>query len=67
MVGLARALKMQVAVDGIETAAQRDVTLAIGCNELQGALLAPPMTEVEMRQIMSTMAKTLPHRTLSAG
>ena len=67
MVGLARALKMQVAVDGIETAAQRDVTLAIGCNELQGALLAPPMTEVEMRQIMSTMAKTLPHRNLSAG
>ena len=67
MVGLARALKMQVAVDGIETAAQRDVTLAIGCNELQGALLAPPMTEVEMRQIMSTMARTPPHRTLSAG
>ena len=67
MVGLARALKMQVAVDGIETAAQRDVTLAIGCNELQGVLLAPPMTEVEMRQIMSTMAKTLPHRNLSAG
>ncbi len=67
MVRLARALKMQVTVDGIETAAQRDVTLAIGCNELQGILLAPPMTEVEMREIMSTMARTLPHRTLSAG
>ena len=67
MVGLARALKIQVAVEGVETAEQRDMALAIGCDELQGFLFASPMTEAQMRETMSTMARTPPQRTLSAG
>ena len=39
MVHLARALKMQVTAEGVETAEQRDMALAIGCDELQGFLL----------------------------
>ena len=66
MVRLARALKMQVTVEGVETAEQRDMALAIGCDELQGFLLASPMTEAQMRETLSAAAKTLSHD-LSAG
>jgi EAL domain-containing protein (putative c-di-GMP-specific phosphodiesterase class I) len=66
MVRLARALRIQVTVEGVETADQRDMTLAIGCDELQGTFLASPMTEAQMRETIS-MAKKPPQRTLSAG
>ena len=65
MVRLARALKIQVTVEGVETAEQRDMALAIGCDELQGFLLASPMTEAQMRETLSAAAKKLSQR--SAG
>jgi diguanylate cyclase (GGDEF)-like protein len=67
MVRLARALKMQVTIEGVETAEQRDMALAIGCDELQGFLLAPPMAEAQMRETLSAAAKRQKQRTLSAG
>jgi diguanylate cyclase (GGDEF)-like protein len=63
MVRLARALKIQVTVEGVETAEQRDMALAIGCDELQGFLLATPMTEAQLRETLSAAAKTLTQRT----
>ena len=66
MVRLARALRIQVTVEGVETTDQRDMVLAIGCDELQGFLLASPMTEAQMRETISA-AKNLPQRSLSAG
>ena len=65
MVRLARALKIQVTVEGVETAEQRDMALAIGCDELQGFLLASPMTEAQLRETLSTAARKLSQR--SAG
>ena len=65
MVRLARALRIQVTVEGVETADQRDMALAIGCDELQGLLLASPMTEAQMRETISTARK--PPLSLSAG
>ena len=54
-------------VEGVETAEQRDMALAIGCDELQGFLLAPPMAEAQMRETISAAAKRQTQRTLSAG
>ena len=66
LVRLARALKIQVTVEGVETAEQRDMALAIGCDELQGFLFASPMTEAQMRETLSAAAEKFT-RTLSAS
>lgn len=41
--GLARGLGMEVVAEGVETAAQRDILLAEGCDLAQGHLIARPM------------------------
>jgi diguanylate cyclase (GGDEF)-like protein/PAS domain S-box-containing protein len=43
VLALARALHMEVTVEGVETAFQREVLLALGCNKAQGFLFAQPM------------------------
>jgi EAL domain-containing protein (putative c-di-GMP-specific phosphodiesterase class I) len=63
MVRLARALKIQVTVEGVETGEQRDLALAIGCDELQGFLLASPMAEAQLRETLSAAARNLAQRT----
>jgi diguanylate cyclase (GGDEF)-like protein/PAS domain S-box-containing protein len=44
IVGLARALGMQVTAEGVETEMQRDYLVSCGCHELQGFLLARPLS-----------------------
>ena len=39
----AHALGLNVVAEGVETAGQRDVLHALGCDELQGFLFAKPM------------------------
>ncbi len=41
---LARSLQLRVVAEGVETAAQRDALVALGCDELQGFLFARPMS-----------------------
>ena len=43
VVRLAHALGLKVVAEGVETAGQRDVLHALGCDELQGFLFARPM------------------------
>jgi len=43
VVGLAHALRMQVVAEGVETIGQRRLLTAMGCDLLQGYLLARPM------------------------
>ncbi|MFZ5549670.1 MAG: putative bifunctional diguanylate cyclase/phosphodiesterase [Pseudomonadota bacterium] len=43
VVRLAHALGLRVVAEGVETEGQRDVLLALGCDELQGYLFAKPM------------------------
>ena len=43
VVRLAHALGLKVVAEGVETAGQRDVLLALGCDELQGYYFARPM------------------------
>jgi len=44
VVKLAHALNLRVVAEGVETAAQRDILLAMHCDELQGYFFARPMT-----------------------
>ncbi len=44
VVRLAHALGLRVVAEGVETASQRDILLALGCDELQGYFFAHPMS-----------------------
>jgi diguanylate cyclase (GGDEF)-like protein len=52
IVRLARALRMSVTAEGIETPEQRDLVVGMGCSELQGLLLSAPLTDIEMRALI---------------
>jgi EAL domain-containing protein (putative c-di-GMP-specific phosphodiesterase class I) len=43
VVSLAHALGLRVVAEGVETEGQRDLLLGLGCDELQGFLVAKPM------------------------
>ena len=43
IVQMAHSLDMRVVAEGVETEAQRDILLALQCDELQGFLFAKPM------------------------
>ena len=44
VVQMARTLELRVVAEGVETEAQRDVLVELGCDELQGFLFAKPMS-----------------------
>ena len=44
VVQMARTLELHVVAEGVETEAQRDVLVELGCDELQGYLFAKPMS-----------------------
>jgi len=44
VVEMARTLGLRVVAEGVETTAQRDALVALGCDELQGYLFARPMS-----------------------
>ncbi len=48
IVQMARTLGMRVVAEGVETEAQRDTLVALGCDELQGYLFAKPMTAISL-------------------
>ena len=50
VVALAGALGVTLIVEGIETAAQRDTVVRLGCVFAQGYHLAPPMSGADLRQ-----------------
>jgi EAL domain-containing protein (putative c-di-GMP-specific phosphodiesterase class I) len=43
IVAMARALHKEVVAEGIETVEQRDHLAALGCHQMQGFLLSPPI------------------------
>ena len=55
VVRLAHALGLRVVAEGVETQGQRDILMAMGCDELQGYLFARPMgAQALMRWIKGT-------------
>ncbi len=43
IVQMAHSLQLHVVAEGVETEAQRDALMALGCDELQGYLFSPPL------------------------
>jgi diguanylate cyclase (GGDEF)-like protein len=48
IVRLSHALGLAVVAEGVETAAQRDILVRLGCDELQGFYFARPMTAAKL-------------------
>jgi diguanylate cyclase (GGDEF)-like protein len=49
LIDLANALRIQITAEGVETAEQRDLLIAMGCHELQGFLLSSPVSLPQWR------------------
>lgn len=52
IIQLARAMNMQVTAEGIETELQRDILVAMACNQLQGFLLSRPISETQLADLL---------------
>jgi EAL domain-containing protein (putative c-di-GMP-specific phosphodiesterase class I) len=51
IVNMATALNLRVIAEGVETPGQRDLLVAMGCNELQGFLFSLPMPAYELERM----------------
>lgn len=54
---LAEALSLDVIAEGVETSAQREVLVELGCRRAQGHLFAPAMPEAELLEWISEQRK----------
>jgi diguanylate cyclase (GGDEF)-like protein/PAS domain S-box-containing protein len=59
IINVAHTLSMQVIAEGVETVEQRDLLIELGCDEMQGHLFAPAMSEKEFVGWLRTHRK--PH------
>jgi predicted signal transduction protein with EAL and GGDEF domain len=60
IVGLARALGMQVTAEGVETEMQRDFLVGCGCHELQGFLLSRPLPLAKLQDLYADQLDETP-------
>lgn len=56
-VAMARALKLAVVAEGVETAAQRDYLHALQCESFQGYLCSPGLPAQEFEQLIATLPR----------
>ncbi len=47
IINVAQTLRMRVIAEGVETAEQRDALIDLGCDEMQGHIFAPAMSEAD--------------------
>jgi EAL domain-containing protein (putative c-di-GMP-specific phosphodiesterase class I) len=52
IMSLAHSLGMKVVAEGVETVAQREFLLSIGCNQMQGYFFSKPISPDELEQLM---------------
>jgi diguanylate cyclase (GGDEF)-like protein len=52
IIGMAHSLGHRLVAEGVETAAQRQALLALGCEEFQGYLLSRPVPEAELMRLL---------------
>ena len=60
VVKLAHALGLRVVAEGVENTRQQEVLIALGCDELQGFLYAPPMSAHKVLQAYLKSEKSEP-------
>jgi EAL domain-containing protein (putative c-di-GMP-specific phosphodiesterase class I) len=51
VVDIATALKMTTTAEGVETEAQRELLIRLGCTEMQGYLFSAPKPGVEVKKL----------------
>jgi len=56
-VAMARALKLSVVAEGVETSAQRDYLNSLECESYQGYLCSPGVPAAEFEQLIATLPK----------
>ncbi|TPI44981.1 EAL domain-containing protein [Mesorhizobium sp. B2-9-1] len=64
LIELAQALKVEVTAEGVETDAQKALLVGMGCRQLQGYLLSPPL---EPGQLLALPGVSLANRERSAA
>jgi diguanylate cyclase (GGDEF)-like protein len=52
IISLAHALRLKVVAEGVETQEQRSLLRSLGCDEMQGFLLAPPVPIARIRDLL---------------
>jgi len=52
IISMARALRLRVVAEGVETSAQRDLLRSFGCDEMQGYLVSRPVCAAEIEVLM---------------
>ena len=62
IISLARNLGMGVVAEGVETNAQRNLLLSLGCDSLQGFLLHAPMSAEQVDRLLKQAGKKQPTR-----
>ncbi|MFN9966106.1 MAG: EAL domain-containing protein, partial [Lysobacteraceae bacterium] len=50
IVQMGRALRLSVTAEGVESEAQRELLIAMGCHEMQGWLMAPALSADEFER-----------------
>jgi len=63
IVALARALRLEITAEGVETEAQADIARLTGCTRLQGWLFGQPMTTAQLRDVCLEAREWKPMRT----
>jgi diguanylate cyclase (GGDEF)-like protein/PAS domain S-box-containing protein len=53
MISMARNLHLEVVAEGVETAAQRDALLELGCDKAQGNFFGPPMPAADFAALLA--------------
>lgn len=59
MISMAHAKGLKTTAEGVETAEQRDVLRAFGCDEIQGFLMGKPMPPHQLLQIFEVTGETV--------
>lgn len=67
MVNLARALGVDVTAEGVETEAQREALKRIGCDELQGFLLASAVSSKEINRLFGVGEEIVARRVVASA
>jgi diguanylate cyclase (GGDEF)-like protein/PAS domain S-box-containing protein len=60
-VGLAHALRLTVVAEGVETQAQADTLVALGCHKIQGYLVSHPLGPDDLTAFLGSHGTRTPH------
>ena len=67
VIGLGRALDVEIVAEGVETAAQRETLMRMGCGFYQGFLCAPGVEAATFQAMLRAQAAGLEAGSLGGG